>query len=149
MTDADLSAALTSLWKTVDPVPPEAERQALAAIEWRDLDTALANLSSDAGVDQEFQHVRGEAPRLLSFRTASVSIELEISVTDRSVRLLGQLDPPQEATVVAEASDGSRETRADRRGRFSIDGLSQGRMRVAVAFADSTVNRTATEWFRV
>ena len=146
MNDDELTAALTSLWAAVDPVPAAARQAADAAIEWRDLDSELAQLTSETGLDRELAHVRGEAPRLLSFTSGSTVIELEISVADGLVRLLGQLEPAQEADVTVQSTGWSHGARADGRGRFSLDALPEGRMRVAVSF-DRAGERSTTEWF--
>jgi hypothetical protein len=147
--DDDLGAALHSLLAAVDPVPEAAMQAAYAAIGWRDLDSQLARLTSDTAGERELVHLRGQPPRLLTFRSGSTTIDLEISAQDGTVRLLGQLDPPVAATVAVQSAAG-QETAvvADAHGRFSADGLPDERMRVIVDFTEDSRERAATEWFR-
>jgi hypothetical protein len=151
MSEDDVAAALRTLLATVDRVPENAVRAANAAIGWRDLDADLARLTAESGL--ELSHLRGGQPRLLTFRSGQSTIELEVSSVGGVARLLGQLDPPQEAVVTIElAADESaaetRTTRADSHGRFSVADLSAVWMRVVVTPAGEGDERKATEWFR-
>lgn len=146
MNDDNIEAALRAVLAAVDRVPEAALAAANAAIGWRDLDADLALLTSEAGLG--LSHLRGGPPRLLTFRSGQQVIELEVSSAAGVARLLGQLDPPAEADVTIESAGGSRSARADRRGRFSVVGLSDSWMRVIVSHADDPAARTATEWFR-
>ena len=145
MNDDNVEDALRAVLAAVDRVPEAALAAANAALGWRDLDADLALLTSESGL--ELSHLRGGPPRLLTFRSGQRVIELEVSSTAGTTRLLGQLDPPGEADVTIESAQGSRSTRADSRGRFSVVGLSDSWMRVIVTHADHPDARTATEWF--
>lgn len=146
MTPDDLGAELGAMLAEADPVPELAMRAALAAIEWRDLDSELATLTSDLQPDRELEHTRGEASRLLVFRAGDLIIELEVSDAGGRLRLLGQLDPPGPATITVQSASGSVPARADSRGRFKLDAIPAEWFRV-VAEYDSG-RRTATEWFK-
>jgi hypothetical protein len=149
VSDEDLGIALRSLLATVDPVPEAALRAAYAAIGWRDLDANLARLTHEVGLDRELLHLRGAPPRLLTFSSGETTIELEVSADGGQVRLLGQLEPAGAADVTVQCISGSRTTQADDRGRFSISDLSDGWMRVAVAFTGTSGAGSTSEWFRV
>jgi hypothetical protein len=144
----DLGAALHSMLAAVDPVPEAALQAAFAAIGWRDLDSALAQLTADTAAERELIHLRGQPPRLLTFRSGETTIDLEVSTDDDGVRLLGQLDPPMAATVTVQSATGSTTTQADARGRFSLDALADERMHVVVDLSDDGRERVTTEWFQ-
>lgn len=146
MTPDDLGAELTAMLAEADPVPELAMRAAFAAIEWRDLDSELAALTSDLQPGRELEHARGEASRLLVFRTGDLIIEMEVSDAGGHLRLLGQLDPPGPATITVQSASGSVRTRADSHGRFKLDPIPAERVRVA-AEPDGG-SRAVTEWFR-
>jgi hypothetical protein len=150
VTQDDLGAALQAMLAQADPVPQAALHAAEAAIDWRDLDSDLALLTSDFLPGRELEHARGQAPRLLVFRTTTRIIELELSDTGGQLRLLGQLDPPGPATVTVQSDAGSTTARADNRGRFRLDVPAAARLRV-VAEPDGPGDggqRAVTEWFR-
>ena len=145
MNEDELGEALRGLLREADPVPGAALEAARAALGWRDIDAELMLLTAEP--DQELAHLRGAAPRLLTFSSGPATVELEVAADDGTARLLGQIDPPQEAGVVVESSAGDPVTlAADPQGRFSLAGLPDGWLRVVVTLADGT--RTATEWFR-
>ena len=144
MNEENTAAALTALFATVDPVPADAMAAAYDAFAWRDIDAELAQLTFETAADQTLAHMRGEAPRLLTFTSEGVTIDLEVATEDGVVRLLGQLDPPRAAEIRVEWAGGSVLIRSDARGRFQVDDLADGRMRIVV-FVDET--RIATEWF--
>ncbi len=146
MTQDELGAELSAMLAEADPVPEAAMRAALSAIEWRDLDSELATLTSDLQPGRELEHTRGEASRLLVFRTSDLIIEMEIADADGRLRLLGQLDPPVPVTITVQSASGPVQTRADSRGRFKLDAIPAERLRV-VAEPDGG-RRTVTEWFR-
>jgi hypothetical protein len=145
MGEKEVAAALRAVLATVDRLPRAALQAANAAIRWRDLDADLAHLTADSGL--ELSHLRGEQPRLLTFRSGQTIIELEVSAAGEVARLLGQLDPPGEAEVTVESAGLARTTAADAQGRFAVAGLPPGWMRVVVAQAGGGT-RKATEWFR-
>jgi len=146
MSEEDLGAALHDLLATVDQVPGAAIQAANAAIGWRDLDADLARLTAES--ELELTHLRGGQPRLLSFSSGQTIIELEVSSVGGVARLLGQLDPPQEAEITVESATEVRGAQADRHGRFSVDDLTADWLRVIVVPAADGAARSVTEWFR-
>jgi hypothetical protein len=145
MNHDELGAALRRLLADADPLPPAALESAKAALGWRDLDAQLARLLSVP--DKELSGLRGH-PRLLSFATGQVVIDVEVSSDDGTARLLGQLEPAGEAEIIVESAAEARVVAADRHGRFSADGLPDGWLRVVVTAGDPASQRTVTEWFR-
>ncbi|GAA3221834.1 carboxypeptidase-like regulatory domain-containing protein [Dactylosporangium siamense] len=146
MNDDALGDALQSLWRDADPVPDRFVLAGFEALAWRNLDRELARLTDDtASTGRELAHVRGGAARLLTFERDDVTVVLELSTDDGTLRLLGQLDPPAPAAVTIEKPGDTRTTRADERGRFQVDGLTPGRHRVGVTFDDGVT--FVTEWF--
>lgn len=152
MAQEDIEAALRAMLAQVDPVPQAALRAAEAAIEWRDPDAELALLTSDLQPGREPEYARGQTARLLVFRTSTWIIELELSDADADgqLRLLGQLDPPEPATITVQSDAGSATVRADTRGRFRLDVAVAARLRVVAEPDDSGDGgrRAITEWFR-
>jgi hypothetical protein len=145
MGEEEMAARLRALLAMVDRVPQAALQAANEAIAWRDPDGALARLAADSGL--EISGLRGQ-PRLLTFRSGQTIIELEVSSDGGVARLLGQPDPPGEATVTIESAGQSRAARADSQGRFSAADLTAGWMRVIVVSPGCPGERTVTEWFR-
>ena len=146
MNDEELGEVLRAVLAAADPVPQAALQAAYESIGWRDPDSQLALLDSDPMLQPA--HLRGRPSRLLTFRTGSIVIDLEVSEADGQVRLLGQLDPPQAADVVVQSASGSRDLQADNQGRFAAEGLPDGWMRVLVASGNAEGARVTTEWFR-
>jgi hypothetical protein len=144
----DLGAALHSLLAAVDPVPEAALQAAYSAISWRDLDSQLAQLTSDTAAERQLAHLRGQPPRLLTFRSGAITIDLEVSADGAAVRLLGQLDPPVGATVTVQSDAASATSQADPRGRFSMDVAADERIRLIVDLHNDGRERAVTEWFR-
>jgi hypothetical protein len=145
MNHDELGAALRRVLADADPLPPAALESARAALGWRDLEAQLAQLLS--APDRELSGLRGH-PRLLSFTTGQVVIDVEVSSDDGAVRLLGQLEPAGEAEIIIESAAEPRVVVADGHGRFSADGLPDSWLRVVVTAGDPAGQRTVTEWFR-
>lgn len=148
MSNEEIEARLQSMLAAVDPVPDAALQAAYAAIGWRNIDSELAQLTSDTAAEPELAHVRGRPPRLLTFRSGDLTIELEVSADNGVLRLLGQLDPPQAAAVTVQFAANSVTTQADARGRFSVAAAAGEWVRVVVGPRTAGGERATTEWFR-
>jgi hypothetical protein len=126
---------LRTIIAQVDPVPPGLDDAARAAFTWRTIDEELAELMRDSADEGAEVLVRsGSAPRQLSFESPRVGIELEVVATGpRERRLEGQLLPPGSAMVTLErpGEDGVS-VQADDLGRFALDGLRAGVVRLHV-----------------
>jgi hypothetical protein len=119
---------LRRVFAAIDPVPEPVQIAARAAIEWRTIDAELATLVSDSIVDEPMLAVRGGGePRLLTFEAPELTIELEAEPAgDETLRLVGQLVPPQPAQIAVRHGDELIATSADERGRFVAGGVGPG-----------------------
>lgn len=126
--DTQLEEELRRVVAQVDSVPPVLVEAAVGAFAWRTIDADLAELTFDSQVDHdEAALVRGtQQGRMLSFRASNLTIEVEVTGTGASRRLVGQLAPPQRASVDIRHGDGVVTVEADELGRFSADSLQAG-----------------------
>ena len=138
-----LEARLRGIVSHLDPVPQLVDEGARAAFGWRTIDADLAELMRDSADELAEAGVRGPGgPRQLSFESPALGIELEVVETGPRVRRVeGQLLPPGEATVMVERPDGEPavSVRADELGRFVLDGLRAGVVRLHVLLRDAQI----------
>jgi hypothetical protein len=128
-TDDDiLIDELRRVFAAIDPIPEPVQIAARAAIEWHTIDAELAALVSDSIVDEPVLAVRGAGqPRMLTFEAPGLTIELEAeSGGGDTLRLVGQLVPPQAAQIAVHYGDDLIATRADAGGRFVAAGVDRG-----------------------
>jgi hypothetical protein len=142
--DDQLAGTLTGLIADLDPVPPQVLAAASGSLAWRDPDAALAVLIADSAT-AEPAGIRGEPPRLVTFEAGDVTVDLEVTTHTGRVRAVGQLAPPQPAQVSIEHLRGAAQVVADRLGRFVVEDLPVGHLRVRVTGADRRA--ICTEWF--
>lgn len=131
--DDALLAELRRVVAAVDPIPGPVRIAARAALDWRTLDAELAALVHDSTVDEQALAVRGSAgPRALTFEARELEIEIEAEPQGdgTTLRLAGQLVPPQTAQIAIGTGGGLVLTRADERGRFAADGVAPGPLRL-------------------
>jgi hypothetical protein len=138
----ELEQQLREAAAALDPPAPHLIDRAEAAFSWRTIDSELAELAYDS-LAQERQLVRGgDQPRVLTFRTETLSIELELT----GDRLVGALVPAQQTEVTLQHSDGREVSfHADQHGRFTA--ATRGgplRLRCHPAGARQAV---VTDWF--
>ena len=139
----DLEMRLRAVGGKVDPVPALVDEGARAAFGWRTIDEDLAELMRDSADELAEAGVRGPGDaRQLSFESPQLGIELEIVTTGpRSRRVEGQLLPPTAATVTVERPDGEPavSVEADELGRFVLDGLRAGAVRLHVLLRSAQI----------
>jgi hypothetical protein len=113
-----------------DPVPHELLQAAADAFSWRTIDAELAELVFDSLVDHdEAALVRGPPERrLLSFQSGGLTIDLEVTSTRSSRALVGQLVPPQQASIEVRVGASVVATDADELGRFRAGPVPAGPM---------------------
>ncbi|MGC0386557.1 hypothetical protein [Streptomyces sp. SAI-129] len=126
----------------LDPVPAELRRVAVDAFALRDLDVRVAELTFDSLVDGI--PVRGEAdpPRMLTFQSDGVTVDVEVT----SQGLIGQLLPPGPAGI--EVLSGPRahaRLTADDMGRFTGEAPPAGPFALRLRTGGDVV---VTEWLR-
>jgi hypothetical protein len=146
--DATTEAELRAIFGHLDPVPQLLDDAARAAFGWRTVDAELAELlrdSADAADDAALLVRSGGGPRQLSFESPQLGIELEVTETGpRERRVAGQLLPPGDATVTVERPGAEPvSVQADDLGRFVLDGLRAGAVRLHVALSGA---RIAIPW---
>jgi len=131
-----LLGELRLLAADVDPIPGEVTLFANAALDWRRMDAALAELLSDTLLEQETAFARSGVARAraVTFRASDLDVEIEIHDADSGLALLGQLDPPTKAEVEVQRDDSSivASAEADELGRFRTELPAGGRVRFLV-----------------
>jgi hypothetical protein len=142
--DATTEAELRAIFGHLDPVPQLLDDAARAAFGWRTVDAELAELlrdSADAADDAALLVRSGGGPRQLSFESPQLGIELEVTETGpRERRVAGQLLPPGDATVTVERPGAEPvSVQADDLGRFVLDGLRAGAVRLHVALRGAQI----------
>ncbi|MFH0172793.1 hypothetical protein ACIA6D_01455 [Streptomyces cacaoi] len=126
----------------LDPVPAELRRAAIEAYTLHDLDARIAELTFDSLVDAI--PVRGavDVPRMLTFHTGGLTVDVE--VTDEG--LMGQLLPPQSASIeVLHGPRAGAPLTADDMGRFACDTPPGGPFALRLRTGAEVV---VTEWLR-
>jgi hypothetical protein len=149
-----LVAELRDLFAEVDPVPALVVEVAKASLGWRRLDGDLAELLADSVLDSEqLAGTRGGAPvRSVSFKSPSMTIDLEVHPGDETQTLLGQISPPAPLDIEVQAADGTTvaSARSDELGRFRASLASRGTIRLLLG-AERTAGAAAvqTSWITV
>jgi hypothetical protein len=126
--DDVLMDELRALAAANDPVPPHVLAAARGSYTWRTIDAELAGLVYDSALDAErLTAVRSQdTVRLLTFETAELAIELEVTAAAESRRILGQLVPPGPGFVELRHGGGLLELEADDLGRFDAEAVEPG-----------------------
>jgi hypothetical protein len=143
---SDTEAQLRALFSHLDPVPELLDEAARGAFAWRTIDEELAELTRDSADEEAGALVRGPGgARQLSFESPRVELELEVVTTgERERRVEGQLLPPETATVTVERpGEDGLSVQADELGRFVLDGLRAGVVRLHVFIQGA---RVALPW---
>ena len=150
MGDDDLHRALLAAIEAADGIPTEVLGGARGAFVWRDIDAELAELAYDSMLDADaLAGVRGTAtaasPRALTFDALGFTVEVEVESDGGERRIIGQLVPPQAATIEIRHGGGTTTVEADDIGRFAATGIAAGpvSLRCRLAGASRTVG---TEW---
>ena len=140
--DDELLELLGRALRVADPVPEHVMEAARAASTWRTLDQELAELVFDSAT--ELAGVRSEdTARQLTFRAPGVEIEV-MMVDESSRRVVGQLVPPQAATIRLTGGDQETDQEVDRLGRFTFDGVPPGPIRLSVLVDGARI--VTTQW---
>ena len=133
-----------------DPVPRSVLDHAVHALELRDVDAELAALVADSHAQAEqgdLALVRGPATaRLLTFEVPGVVVELEVTGSGDRRALQGQVAGVAGADLTLEHPGGAVAVEPDEHGRFWVDTLPAGRLRLRLV---STGRRVTTAWVTV
>jgi hypothetical protein len=152
----DLLAALRRVAAAVDGPPDAVRNAARSAFDLRDLDGELAVLIADSrapdGDEAAFEAVRAEAEAgrggwLLSFLGGGVQVDMEVDDEHGRVRLIGQFSGATGDEYVLESRDGQRPIEVDAVGRFIVEDLTPGPVRLRCRSADGT--RITTTWISI
>ena len=149
---ADLEEELRRVVAQIDSVPTALYEAAVGAFTWRTMDADLAELVFDSLVDQhDAALVRGSThTRMLSFRASTVTIEIEVTSTGETRMLVGQIVPPQSATVDIRQGDSATTVEADELGRFTAGPLQAGPTSLRCSIGgDSPQPSVATDWVAI
>ncbi len=143
--DNEVLSELQALAAALDPVPSDAIAAARSAIAWRTIDAELAQLSHDVSSDPDHAGVRSsDAATLLTFEAPMLTVEIEVVDTGAGRRLLGQLIPPGQGEVEVRHRGGETNVAADDVGRFRVEDVAAGPVRLRCVVGDSVVE---TDWF--
>jgi hypothetical protein len=148
-----LLGELQGLLARIDPMPAQLLGQVRRSFCWRTIDAELAELSFDSLTDREpALAVRSGAdaalePRMLGFGALvdgeELSIEVEVSPAGDGWALVGQVFPAGAPAVEVQAgAGGSVEAPIDDLGRFVIEPLPHGPVRLRVEHAGHVVQTT-------
>ena len=150
--ETELEEELRRVAARFEPVPPVLLQAALDAYSWRTADAELAELVFDSLVDRdEAALVRGgDDGRMLSFHVGGLSIEVEVSGTGASRRLIGQLVPPQQAVVDIRYGGDVATLETDELGRFSSGTLRAGPVSLRCSTGEeANRRRVVTDWILI
>lgn len=147
--DEALLVRLGAVARTADPAPDLVRELGRAAFAMRRLDAELAELVADSAVDA-LAGVRATAVsgRLLTFESAGVTVEVEVSTAPSGgLTLVGQVVPAGDGGLVRlEARDGqSRSVELGEVGTFRFDAVAPGVVRLHVEHDPGTAVVT-TSW---
>ena len=126
--DDELEQELRRLAADAEPVPAGLIRAALDAFAWRDIDAQIAELVYDSLLDaEETMLVRGPADqRMVSFAAGGMTIDVEVTSAGPGRTIMGQIAPPQRATVDIRYPEDTVTVEADELGRFQSGTLPPG-----------------------
>lgn len=143
--DRALEEAVAEMLRTVDPVPPEVVAGAHVAFAMRAIDAELATLAEELD-ESDLAGVRGGGARSLTFRAAGTEVIVEVGATGRTATMTGQVTPPDGGTVTAEWPGGAVSAPVDDRGRFVVDDVRIGPVRLRLDLAGR--RPVVTDWLQ-
>jgi hypothetical protein len=128
--DVELIERIRDTYAELDPVPEDVLVAARAALGWglsaATLDAELAELVEDTSMSQT-AGVRGtHAPRLVTFESESLTVEVEVSPQGNRRRLIGQIVPTEYRRLALHSPEGVRDVDVDELGRFAVGDVPAG-----------------------
>lgn len=127
------------------PVPAAVDEFATEVFDLADVARHMAELVFDSRETERSGVRTAQAGREMWFRAPGV--EIEVSVLAEGLRhLVGQLIPPQPATVELMCRDERRTAQADRLGRFTFDDVPVGPLSLRCVLDDDDATVIQTEW---
>jgi hypothetical protein len=144
LTDDQLIELLGHAMAAADPVPAHVMEAAYETMSAETFEAELARLVFDSATD-ELVGVRGSADTTRQVTFSAPGVEIEIMVmSEGERRLVGQLVPPQNATIELRHGGDVRETGSDNLGRFQFGNVPTGEIRLAITTEDGS--KVMTEW---
>jgi hypothetical protein len=141
--DDELVGALRRAVAARDAVPPEFVASARQAFAWHNIDAELAELTFDSRHELEPAGTRSDtaALRALTFASQHLTVELELTAD----ALLGQVVPPQSATITVQPRSGDpTAVAADEIGCFTVQPLPSSPFRLRCRLASGS--EAVTGW---
>ncbi|KAB2346495.1 hypothetical protein [Actinomadura rudentiformis] len=150
MNEDELLVRLRAAFQALDPIPEDVLAAGRSAITWRRPDAALAELADDHNRPLP-AGVRGVTTRLLTFAGTELSVEIEVTGTERSNReLTGRLVPACDAHVRVRHLTYAHDvlsTRTDKAGQFVLPRVPEGLVSLEFHLSDAT--SVVTSWVRL
>jgi hypothetical protein len=143
----EMAASVAGWLRAEDAVPATAVEAAKDGFKWRATDDELAELTYDSADDLlRLTDVRGASTRQLCFAAGPASVEIELR--DDARMIVGQVIPtgPADIQVVAFAGGTALSRKADEVGRFVVEDVPAGPIRLR--WSQGSGRRVATDWFR-
>jgi hypothetical protein len=153
--DEELLAAYRRIGGIVDQTPPDVLIAARAAFLARDLDGEIAVLTGDSRtVETEtvYMPVRAEPDPaqgrwLLTFEGGGIRVDIEVSEERGQLRLLGLLSGASNGECYLESAGNERRLDLDTLGRFVVEGVAHGPIRLRCQSCDGM--RVTTSWVTI
>lgn len=139
--DATLLAQVRRMWEVGDPPPVHLAERVLFALELEDLDTEFELLRlterADALAGTRGQRSTSNATHI-TFSGTDLTVMLAVgSPSDDTRRIDGWIAPGASVRVVAHTVGGEQETTADASGRFVLEGVPTGMLRLVLHPTDA------------
>jgi hypothetical protein len=149
--DGPILDELRRIAAVVDPMPAALVRAGCESLTWRRVDAELAELLADSVVDDErLAQVRSSGGvRAVTFEAPDFTIELDILGEGAHRTLVGQLVPAYEAAIEVQTGGLRSTVTADTHGRFRVEDVPAGRMRLRVTGISETSKPLETSWITV
>jgi hypothetical protein len=136
----------------LDPVPAEAIAAARSSLAWRTIDAELAELAYDSLFDDKAMaglRTVDAPPRIITFESPALTVEVEAAASGTRRRLIGQLVPPQRARLDVRHAGGVISVDADELGRFAVSDLPPGPVSLHVRGEGDAAVAVTTDWIVV
>lgn len=139
--------SLRTALEAVDPVPGGVTAAALASLGHRRPEARLADLVADSAMSPLAVRGGPYAPRLLTFTTSGLVIEVEVTAADTGRDLVGHLAPSRAADVEIRWPAGTRTAHADAAGHFTATHIPPGP--ISLLYHPPTSPPIATTWTNI
>ena len=132
--DANLLTRVRRMWERADPAPEHLADHVLFALELENLDTEfeLLRLTERGDAFAGARAPRGTASDVthITFSGQTLTVMLAVAATGARRRVDGWIAPAASSRVVMHSVEGERETTADETGRFVLESVPAGMLRL-------------------